>query len=119
MSKLLFNLRGVPDDEADEVRGLLDEHGIAYYETSAGLLGISLAALWLVDKQDFPEARRLLDDYQQERVARMRSAYEMAQQRGEAGSLWHLFMENPLRFIGCILLIGVILYFSLRFYLPI
>ncbi|MCX7041690.1 MAG: DUF6164 family protein, partial [Gammaproteobacteria bacterium] len=32
MSKLLLNLRNVPDDEADDVRALLDAHGIAYYE---------------------------------------------------------------------------------------
>jgi hypothetical protein len=36
MAKLLLNLRNVPDDEADDVRALLDEHDIAYYETSRG-----------------------------------------------------------------------------------
>ena len=29
MSKLLLNLRNVPDDEADDVRAMLDENGIA------------------------------------------------------------------------------------------
>lgn len=49
MSKLLFKLRGVPDDEADEIRALLAEKQIEYYETSAGNWGISLPALWLQD----------------------------------------------------------------------
>ena len=42
MSKLLFRLRNVPDDEAEEVRQLLEEHGIETYETDAGNWGISL-----------------------------------------------------------------------------
>ena len=117
MARLLFHLRNVPDDEAEEVRSLLSEHEIGYYETSAGILGISVPALWLVDEKDFIRARQLLDDYQQERATRMRAAYKTARERGEAGSLWHSFMESPLRFIGHILLIGLVLYLSLKFYL--
>jgi hypothetical protein len=41
MTKLLLNLRNVPDDEADDVRALLDDHDIAYYETSPGFSSIS------------------------------------------------------------------------------
>ena len=42
MSKLLFRLRNVPDDEADEVRELLTQHSIEFYETGAGNWGISM-----------------------------------------------------------------------------
>ena len=38
----LFNLRGVPEDEAEDIRQLLDEHEIEFYETSAGNWGVSL-----------------------------------------------------------------------------
>lgn len=31
MAKLLLNLRNVPDDEADDVRAMLEAHGIAFY----------------------------------------------------------------------------------------
>ena len=116
MAKLLFHLRNVPDDEAQEVRALLDGHDLPFYETSAGILGISLPALWLVHEQDFQRARRLLDEYQQERALRMRAAYRAARQRGEAKGLWQSFMANPLRFIGHLTLVGAVLYLSLRLY---
>ena len=47
MALLLFRLRNVPDDEADEVRHLLNENSIEFYETSAGNWGISMPAIWL------------------------------------------------------------------------
>jgi hypothetical protein len=37
----MLNLRNVPDDEADDVRALLDDHDIAYCETSPGFSNIS------------------------------------------------------------------------------
>ena len=43
MSKLLLNLRDVPDDEADDVRRFLDSGGIRYYETRPNRWGISPA----------------------------------------------------------------------------
>ncbi len=49
MSKLLMNLRHVPEDEADEVRALLDEHAIAYYETKPSRWGISSGGIWIAD----------------------------------------------------------------------
>ena len=36
MAMLLFKLNNVPDDEAMDVRQLLDDNGIHYYETDAG-----------------------------------------------------------------------------------
>lgn len=79
MAKLLFNLRNVPDDEAAEVRALLTEHGVDWYETRPGPWGISHGGLWLRDADAWPEARRLLDGYQQ---ARREQAREQAQRQG-------------------------------------
>jgi hypothetical protein len=67
MAKLLFNLRNVPDDEADEVRALLTAHGLDWYETRPGPWGVSHGGLWLRDAWAWPEARRLLDAYQRAR----------------------------------------------------
>lgn len=67
MATLLFKLNGVPDDEADAVRTLLEEARIEFYETSSGRWGISVAALWLPAEQDYDRARALIDDYQKER----------------------------------------------------
>ena len=47
MSKLLLNLRGVPDDEADDVRRFLDSGGIGYYETQPTLWGVSFGGIWI------------------------------------------------------------------------
>jgi len=75
LATLLFRLRNVPEDEADDVRDLLTRHSIAFYETSAGNWGVSLPAIWLHLDEDYPQARQLLDNYQRERSARMREQY--------------------------------------------
>jgi len=64
VAKLLFRLNGVTDEEADYVRQGLDDAGVHYYETSQGRWGISLAAIWLRDESDYPEAREVLDRIQ-------------------------------------------------------
>ncbi len=117
MSKLVFKLRHVPDDEAEAIRQLLDEHEIAFFETSAGNWGISLPALWIRDEQDFDRARALIDDYQQQRSQHMRSVYEEQRQRGEVRTLWHSFIEAPLRFIVYVGLALLVLCFSVRVFL--
>ena len=47
MSKLLFKMRHVPEDEAQEVRELLASNKIEFFETFAGNWGVSMPALWL------------------------------------------------------------------------
>ena len=63
MSKILFKLRDVPADEAQEVRELLERNDIEYYETLGGNWGISLPALWLKKEAQRHRARELLDTY--------------------------------------------------------
>ncbi len=94
MSRLLMNMRHVPDDEGDEVRALLTSHGIAFYETEVGRWRISLAGIW-VEEADFPTARALLDTYQAERVTRVRAEREAARARGEEAGLIDNLRANP------------------------
>ena len=82
MAKLLFNLRNVPEDEADEVRQLLTTHGVDWYETRPGPWGISTGALWLRDAAAYPEARRLLDGYQASRRERVREELRLHGREG-------------------------------------
>lgn len=117
MSKLLFRLRNVPEDEAQEVRELLDANDIEYFETFAGNWGISLPAIWLRRDDQFAAARSLLDDYQAERAKRIREEYELCRQRGEAKTMWHSFQENPIRFLAYLALAALVLFLSLRFFL--
>lgn len=68
-----MNLRNVPEDEADEVRELLTAHAIDFYETEPNRWGISAGGIWLRDDSRLEEARRLLAEYQRERVERARA----------------------------------------------
>ena len=70
MAVLIFKLRYVPDDEAQEVRDLLSENAIDFYETSAGVFGISMPGLWIKNKDQTEIARQLIDEYQQLRQNR-------------------------------------------------
>jgi hypothetical protein len=71
MAKLLFHLNAVDEEEANEVRVLLESASIPCYETHAGKWGISVAAIWVSNDEDFEQARRLLDEYQHERSQRL------------------------------------------------
>ncbi|HAJ76304.1 MAG TPA: hypothetical protein DCM64_07595 [Gammaproteobacteria bacterium] len=117
MSKLLFKMRFVPDDEAQEVRELLDANEIEFFETFAGNWGISLPALWLKNDDQYDFAQQILDDYQVERTARVKKEYELSRQRGEARTMWHSFLDNPIRFIVYVGLAGLVLFLSLRLFL--
>ncbi len=117
MSKLLFRMRHVPEDEALEVRELLEKHEIDYFETFAGNWGISLPAIWLKNIEQFDFARQLLDEYQQERSLRLRKEYQLRREKGEAKTGWHNFRESPLQFIVYSLAIVLVLYVSTQFFL--
>lgn len=113
MPHLLFKLNGVPEDEAIEVRRLLDEHRIDYYETDAGMFGISLAALWLRDEGEIERAQSLLEAYQQQRWQQAREAYEQALQEGNAETQMQRLWHQPLRSLVYLGVIVLILYLSL------
>ena len=112
MANIFFRLRNVPDDEADEVRQLLDDHLIPWYETSAGRWGISFPAIWLSDDRDQKRARQLLDAYQAERVQTQRKEVSERLQRGEQLTILSQFLQRPLRTILAVVVILVVVYFS-------
>jgi hypothetical protein len=107
MTNLLLNLRHVPDDEADEVRALLDEHAIAFYETAPNRWGISAGAIWINDPDQAAEAKRLMVVYQAQRQARARTEYETARRDGTAETLWSQIRRQPVRLL--VILVGVAL----------
>lgn len=109
MAKLFFKLNGVPDDEANEVRQLLEDADIHFYETSAGNWGVSLPAIWLSDESQLDRAQVLLDEYQHARQFRVR---EEAQQQPPETFLQRL-LNAPLQVLAYGLLILAILYISI------
>lgn len=112
MAVRIFNLRGVPDDEAEEVRALLEEDGIDFYETPAGNWGLSMPSIWLRDESLEPRARALIAAYQKERQKRVRAEYERQIAAGESRTMLDSIRENPLRFIIYMAIICGLLYLS-------
>lgn len=112
MAKLLLNLRNVPDDEADDVRGMLDANGIAYYETRPGPWRISVGGIWISQDAAIVEARRLMAEYQQARGARARAEYAEAVRDGTAETFWSQLRAEPLRvlltIVAIVLLLGLV-----------
>jgi len=116
MARLLFRLRNVPDDEATEVRELLSNHNIAFYETNAGNWGISMPGLWLHNDEDYLRARSLLDDYQQARALRMRDQYETDCANGQADSMIDVLRREPAKVIGYLVLVAAVIFISISIF---
>ncbi|MDP2506314.1 DUF6164 family protein [Oceanobacter sp. 3_MG-2023] len=105
MARLLFKLNNVPDEEANAVRALLEQHDIPYYETHAGRWGIAVAAIWLVSADDYTEARSLIDQVQHNLLTQ--------KQTGDPdqlpASLRQRFQERPVDFFLVVVAIAIII----------
>lgn len=112
MPIMLFRLNNVPEDEAEEVRALLTDNGIDFYETHAGNWGVSTAAIWLRDANRLAEARALLDAYQAERSMHARESYRQAESEGLNKGMLHALKEHPVRLIVYLAVIVAVLYVS-------
>ncbi len=109
MTTLLFKLNGVPDDEADEVRELLESHDIDFYETEQGRWRISVAAIWLRDREQEDMARALLREYQQQRYEQFAEERAALEAQGLIGSLWQRFLQQPVLCIMTLLSVAIVL----------
>jgi hypothetical protein len=109
MSRLLLNLRHVPDDEADDVRAMLDANRIAYYETEPSMWGISAGGIFVKDDGDIDRAKRLMSEYQARRQARVRAEYAAAREAGTAETFWTVLRTDPLRVLLALLGIAFLL----------
>ncbi|MFK7161468.1 DUF6164 family protein [Marinospirillum sp. MEB164] len=97
MARRFFRLSGVPDDEAQEVRALLEDAQIEYFETTAGFLHLSVPAIWLVQDEDLERAIHLLQAYQQQRQQ------QAQQDTSPRLSFWQRAAFEPLRTAGILL----------------
>ncbi len=105
MARLLFKLAQVPDDEAQEIRALLDEHQIRYYETDAGFFRVGLDAIWLSDNAQEEQARELIREYQVTRALQQQQNYAQLVEAGQVPSVWQHFCANPIRFVAALVAI--------------
>jgi hypothetical protein len=113
MSVLIFRLNGVEPEEAQEVRDLLEQNQLDFYETSAGRWGISVAGIWLQDETRADEARALLDQYARQRQVNVRQQYQQSRDRGQHLTLWQRALDAPVRTIAILLLAGTVAYLSI------
>jgi uncharacterized protein DUF6164 len=114
MAVRLFPLRGVPEDEAEEIRDLLTRNNIEFYETSAGNWGISAPGIWLPNEDQFEQAKALIDEYQIERGEQQRALYQQLKREGNQKTFWEMMWQDPLKVIAYIGIVLVILYLSTK-----
>lgn len=114
MAKLLFRLRGVPDDEADDIRELLSDHEIDFYETSAGNWGLSMPGIWIKEDERFQEARKLIDEYQKARIVKVRAEYARLKKEGKVKTFTERVKENPIQIIFFLAIIFMVLYLQVK-----
>ena len=110
MPVMLFNLRSVPEDEAEEIRALLSKNNIDYYETPAGRWGISVEAIWLKDESLLDTSKQLIQGYQQQRSQRIRQEFKELKQQGKLESFWQRIINRPVQTISYIAIILTIIY---------
>jgi hypothetical protein len=109
MSKLLLNLRMVLEDEADDVRAMLDAHRIEYYETRPSRWGVSHGGIWVTHDQDIVQARQLMAEYQAQRRQRVRDERAAALRDGTAETFADVVRREPLRVLLAVLgIIGML-----------
>jgi len=118
MSRLLIKLRHAPDDEIQEIRDLLHENRIHFYETQAGPWGISAPGIWLNDESQYDHAKALLDDYQENRFREKRAEYERLRRAGQHRTFLQNLLEHPVQVIVYSLIVGLIIYLSISPFFP-
>lgn len=114
MSKLLFSLRGVPENEAIEIVELLNINKIDFYETSAGNWGVSMPALWLVNTEDYEVAQVLLYEYHRKRSVSQKESCHQLKKEGKNKRVVDVFVEKPFRFLIYIVGVVFIIYLSIK-----
>ena len=119
MAKLIFKLKSVSYDEADDIKNLLTENKIDFYESPAGNWEISLHGLWLNDEAQCIQAKQLIDEYQLKRSQRIRLETQQKIDKGEFETFFQRLLNRPVQFIILLAIILFILYLSIMPFLEI
>lgn len=114
MPTLVFRLRNVPEDEANDVRALMDDTDLDWYETSAGNWGIAMPAIWVSNDGDADKARQLINAYQRDRQSTMRENYQQELDQGRVVSFTQRLKDHPVRVAGLVLFCLFILFVSIN-----
>ncbi len=112
MAKLIFKLKSVSYEEADDIKNLLTENKIDFFESPAGNWGVSMHALWLNDEAQCVQAKQLIDEYQLKRSQRIKLETQQKIDKGEFETFFQRLLSRPVQFIILLAIILFILYLS-------
>ncbi|MGY6587949.1 MAG: DUF6164 family protein [Wenzhouxiangella sp.] len=115
MPKLLLNLRDVPEDEIEEVLALMEAHRFSVYRTPRGIFGVTPGGIWLREAEDYPDAKRVMDGYQEERARKAQAAYARAVEEGRADTWWSLVRRHPVK---TLVHLGLAIFILMVFFAP-
>lgn len=119
MAKLIFKLKSVSYDEADDIKNLLTENKIDFYESPPGNWEISMHALWLKDEAQYTQAKQLIEEYQVIRSQRIKLETQQKIDQGEYETFFQRLFNKPLQFFITLAIIIFTLYFSIMPFLEI
>jgi Family of unknown function (DUF6164) len=114
MAFLFFRLNGVPQDEADDIRQLLDNHQIDYYETDGGNWGMSMPAIWLHTEEDMEKIQPLYDEYQRDRTESQRELYQQQKYQNRHKGFFNRHKQHPFRLLFYVGIIVLVAYCSIK-----
>lgn len=103
MAKLLLKMRLVPDDEAADVRAMLDAAHVPWYETEPSRWGVSHGGIWVRDDEDEARAKALMAEYQDARRKRARAERAAELRDGTAETFGDVVRREPLRVLLSVL----------------
>ncbi|MBJ7538014.1 DUF6164 family protein [Marinomonas transparens] len=110
MATLVFRLKYVPDEEANDIRQLLMDNDIPFYETSAGRWQVSMAGLWVKDKE---QAMKALELIRADQIVRAKDMRPVSFGQWVLGYLQHA-RQNPAEafftLLAIVLVLGASLY---------
>ena len=106
-------------DEADDIKNLLTENKIDFYESPAGNWGISMHALWLNDEAQYTQAKQIINEYQVERGQHIRLETQQKIDQGEYETFIQRLFNKPGQVFITLAIIIFILYLSIMPFLGI
>lgn len=113
MPKILMNLRNVPEDEADAVLNMLNENQIEHYQVPPSAFMISAGSIWVQHDADYPKAKALFDQLQQERAEQAQADWQTQKDQGIQPGLFDALQQHPGRFIAYLAIAVLIVMFML------
>lgn len=106
---LLLSFRYAPEDEIEQVRILLTDNDIGFYEVPPSFMGFNAGGIWLRHTDQKAAAQTLLAEYQQQRALNARKLWEEQKQQGNHITQSDMAKAHPIRFLLTLLGISLLL----------